>query len=130
MASTATGELAEGSRHDLRHGLSPDAPATEGYNDRAGEWGYVHSYEFASRVDGPGIRATLFLSGCLLRCQYCHNPDTWHLRDGRKLPAAGVIDRIAAFAPALRTMGGGITLSGGEPLLQAAFSYRLFAAAK
>ena len=84
----------------------------------------------ASRVDGPGIRATLFLSGCLLRCQYCHNPDTWHLRDGRKLPAAGVIDRIAAFAPALRTMGGGITLSGGEPLLQAAFSYRLFAAAK
>jgi pyruvate formate lyase activating enzyme len=130
MASTAAGELAEGSRHDLRHGLSPDAPATEGYDDRAGEWGYVHSYESASRVDGPGIRATLFLSGCLLRCQFCHNPDTWHLRDGRKVPAAGVIDRIAAFAPALRAMGGGLTLSGGEPLLQAAFSYRLFAAAK
>src|SRR4051794_39931310 len=119
MAAADAPALVEGSRYDLRHGLSPDAPPTEGYTDRAGEWGYIHSYESASRVDGPGIRATLFLSGCLLRCLYCHNPDTWHLRDGRKVPAAGVIERIAAFAPALRAMDGGLTLSGGEPLLQA-----------
>ena len=123
-------DVVVGSRHDLRHGQSPNAPATEGYSDRMGEWGYIHSFESASRVDGPGIRATLFLSGCLLRCQYCHNPDTWQLRDGRKVAAAAVIKRLGDFAPALRMMDGGLTLSGGEPLLQAAFSYRLFAAAK
>ena len=129
-AAGGGGELAEGSRHDLRRALSPDAPETEGYHDRAGEWGYVHSYESASRVDGPGIRATVFLSGCLLRCQYCHNPDTWHLRDGTKVSAAHAIRRLGDFAPALRMMGGGLTLSGGEPLVQVAFAHRLFVAAK
>ena len=123
-------ELAEGSRHDLRRGLSPDAPATEGYDGGEGQWGYIHSYESASRVDGPGIRTTVFLSGCLLRCRYCHNPDTWHLRDGTKVSAAAAIKRLGDFAPALRMMGGGLTLSGGEPLVQAGFAHRLFVAAK
>jgi pyruvate formate lyase activating enzyme len=130
MTSAADGKLPEGNRHELRRGGSPDAPATEGYEDHAGQWGYVHSYETASRVDGPGIRATLFLSGCLLRCQYCHNPDTWHLRDGHKIAAAAAIRRLGDFAPALRMMDGGLTLSGGEPLLQPAFAYRIFTAAK
>jgi len=66
----------------------------------------------------------------LLRCQYCHNPDTWQLRDGHKISAAAVIQRLGDFAPALRMMDGGLTLSGGEPLLQAAFAYRIFAGAK
>jgi pyruvate formate lyase activating enzyme len=72
----------------------------------------------------------LFVSGCLLRCAYCHNPDTWHLKDGTYVSAQHVLDRLASFAPALRTLDGGLTISGGEPLVQAAFTRRILAGAK
>ncbi len=90
----------------------------------------MHSYETGSRVDGPGIRITLFLSGCPLRCQYCHNPDTWKLKHGVRVTLERVVTRLGHFAPALRAMKGGLTISGGEPLVQAAFSRRILAAAK
>ena len=118
------------SRHDLRSDRSPDAPEVEGFADKIGAFGFVHSLETGSLVDGPGVRATLFLAGCLLRCQYCHNPDTWHLKHGTRVPIEGAIARLADFAPALRAMDGGLTLSGGEPLVQQGFSRRLFTAAK
>jgi len=118
------------SRHDLQRARSPDAPETAGYADEHGEVGYVHSLETGSTVDGPGVRATVFLAGCLLRCLYCHNPDTWHLKDGTRVPIADAIARLEAFAPALRALDGGLTLSGGEPLVQLGFSRRLFGAAK
>ncbi len=118
------------SRHDLRSDRTPDAPETEGFTDAVGAVGFVHSLETGSMVDGPGVRATLFLAGCLLRCQYCHNPDTWHLKHGTRIPIELAIARLTAFAPALIAMSGGLTLSGGEPLVQTAFSHRLFAAAK
>jgi pyruvate formate lyase activating enzyme len=70
------------------------------------------------------------MSGCLLRCLYCHNPDTWHLKDGTRIELARAVRRLGDFAPALRAMGGGLTISGGEPLVQAAFTRGLFAAAK
>ena len=72
----------QGSRYDLRVGRSPDAPDESDFRDDSGVFGYVHSYELSSRYDGPGVRMVLFTSGCLLRCTYCHNPDTWHLKDG------------------------------------------------
>ena len=90
----------------------------------------MHSYETGSTVDGPGIRAILFTSGCLLRCLYCQNPDTRKLKDGRKVPIERAIEVLASFAPALRAMDGGLTISGGEPLVQKAFCGRLFQAAK
>ncbi len=127
---TASAVLPEGSRHDLRHDLSPDAPEIENYSEGEGAFGYMHSYETGSRLDGPGIRATLFLSGCPLRCQYCHNPDTWRLKHGVHIPLERVVSRLGDFAPALRAMKGGLTLSGGEPLVQPAFSGRIFGAAK
>jgi pyruvate formate lyase activating enzyme len=123
-------EVPEGSRHDLRRDLTPDAPETEGYSDDDGAMGYVHSYETGSRLDGPGVRIALFVSGCPLRCQYCHNPDTWHLKHGVRVSADQVITRLEHFAPALRAMNGGLTISGGEVLVQIAFTYRILRAAR
>jgi pyruvate formate lyase activating enzyme len=124
-------ELGEvGSRYDLHRDRSPEAPDTAGFDGRAATWGWIHSYETGATVDGPGVRVMLFMSGCLLRCQYCHNPDTWHLKDGTQIELSHAIRRLHDFAPALRAMGGGITISGGEPLVQIGFTRGMFAAAK
>ena len=69
-------------------------------------------------------------SGCLLRCTYCHNPDTWHLKDGTYVSAQQVLDRLAGFASAIKALDGGLTISGGEPMVQLAFTKRIFAGAK
>ncbi|MGA7212365.1 MAG: pyruvate formate-lyase-activating protein [Pseudolabrys sp.] len=125
------GTLEAGSRYDLRVGLSPDAPDEGELKDEAqGTFGYVHSYETSSRYDGPGLRAVLFVSGCLLRCTYCHNPDTWHLKDGTYVSAQQVIDRLGQFASALRALDGGLTISGGEVMVQLAFTKRILAGAR
>ena len=128
---STVGSLEAGSRYDLRVGLSPDAPDEgEFVDDGKGAFGYVHSYETSSRYDGPGLRAVLFVSGCLLRCTYCHNPDTWHLKDGTYVSAQQVIDRLGQFASALRALDGGLTISGGEVMVQLAFTKRILAGAK
>jgi pyruvate formate lyase activating enzyme len=125
------GELEPGSRYDLHVGISPDAPDESALRDDAeGAFGYAHSYETSSRYDGPGLRVVLFVSGCLLRCTYCHNPDTWHLKDGTYVSAKDVIDRLAGFAPSLRVLDGGLTISGGEPMVQLAFTRRILTGAK
>jgi pyruvate formate lyase activating enzyme len=124
------GSLKAGSRHDLRIGHSPDAPDESDADEIDGAFGFVHSYETASRYDGPGLRVVLFVSGCLLRCSYCHNPDTWHLKDGTYISARQVLDRLASFAPALLSLDGGLTISGGEVMVQLAFTRRILAGAK
>ena len=124
------GRLEPGNRHDLHIGISPDAPDESAFSETDGAFGYVHSYETASRYDGPGLRVVLFVSGCLLRCAYCHNPDTWHLKDGSYVSAQDIQDRLAKFAKALRALDGGLTLSGGEPMVQLAFTRRILAGAK
>lgn len=125
-----TGTLEAGSRHDLRVGMSPDAPDEADLDDEKGAYGYAHSYETSSRYDGPGLRVVLFFSGCLLRCSYCHNPDTWHLKDGTYISAEQVLTRLAEFAPALKALDGGLTISGGEVMVQLAFARRILAGAK
>jgi pyruvate formate lyase activating enzyme len=130
IAAAAAADIPEGSRYDLRHDLSPEAPEIENYSEGDGAFGYAHSYETGSHLDGPGVRITLFLSGCTLRCQYCHNPDTWKLKHGMRVSLEQVVTRLGHFAPALRAMKGGLTISGGEPLVQAAFSRRILSAAK
>lgn len=124
------GMVQVGTRYDLRTGQAPDAPETEGFEGAEQTFGWVHSYETGSTVDGPGVRVMLFMSGCFLRCQYCHNPDTWKLKDGTRVELSHAIHRLRDFAPALRAMGGGLTISGGEPLVQVGFTKGLFAAAK
>jgi len=124
------GRIEAGSRYDLRVLGSPGAPDESELDEKDGAFGYVHSYETSSRYDGPGVRLVLFVSGCLLRCSYCHNPDTWHLKDGTHVSARHVIGRLEDFAPALRALNGGLTISGGEPMVQMAFTHRIFAMAK
>jgi pyruvate formate lyase activating enzyme len=83
--------------------------------------GYIHSYTTASAYDGPGLRTVLWTTGCNLRCQYCHNPDTWRLRGGRSAQVGEVVAELARYEPFMRATGGGVTISGGEPLLQTPF---------
>ena len=88
--------------------------------------GYVHSWEVGSTVDGPGLRFVVFLTGCLLRCQYCHNPDTWHKMNGRPATVSHVMHEIAKYAQVLKISGVGITISGGEPVVQYPFMMEIF----
>ncbi|RZL86597.1 MAG: pyruvate formate lyase-activating protein [Variovorax sp.] len=88
--------------------------------------GYVHSWEVGSTVDGPGIRFVAFLTGCFLRCQYCHNPDTWHKQNGRPVSVARAMQEIGKYAQVLKISRGGVTLSGGEPMVQKAFAMQIF----
>lgn len=83
--------------------------------------GFVHSYETTGTVDGPGIRFVLFLMGCKLRCLYCHNPDSWDLSAGKKVSVDEVMAQILPYAGFLRSCGGGVTISGGEPMVQQKF---------
>src|SRR5271169_3535951 len=124
------GTLEAGSRYDIHVGISPDAPDESQLQESDGAFGYCHSYETSSRYDGPGLRVVLFVSGCLLRCTYCHNPDTWHLKDGTYVSVDQVLRRIGDFAPSIQALGGGLTISGGEPMVQLAFTRRIFAGAK
>lgn len=77
----------------------------------------IHSIESFGTVDGPGVRYVIFVQGCPLRCQYCHNPDTWHKNKGKSVNIDDLIDDIEKYSGFLK--GGGVTVSGGEPLLKA-----------
>lgn len=91
--------------------------------------GFVLSHESAGAVDGPGLRHVVFLSGCQMRCQYCHNPESWQAGHGARVKAREVLSKIEGLAPFYRK-GGGLTLSGGEPLMQADFCHALAGGAK
>lgn len=87
--------------------------------------GRVHSVQSLGAVDGPGMRSVVFLQGCPLRCAYCHNPDTWEFSEGTRTEAGEVFSRLLRFAPYWKR-GGGVTVSGGEPLSQPEFVKALF----
>ncbi|MFF6995514.1 pyruvate formate-lyase-activating protein [Streptomyces sp. NPDC008313] len=84
--------------------------------------GRIHSWDLSTGVDGPGTRFVLFVNGCPLRCLYCANPDTWHMRDGRQVTVDEVMAEIDKYRPFISAAGGGVTITGGEPLLQPAFT--------
>ena len=91
--------------------------------------GYVHSVESFGSVDGPGVRYIVFMSGCAMRCQFCHNPDTWKMQDGTEYSAEEILNTAIRYK-AYWGDEGGITVSGGEPLLQIDFLIELFRQAK
>ncbi|WP_096087565.1 pyruvate formate-lyase-activating protein [Agaribacterium haliotis] len=88
--------------------------------------GRVHSFENCSALDGPGLRVTIFLQGCQFRCKYCHNRDSWDLNAGTLYSVAEVVEKVLPFASFLKSSNGGVTVSGGEALLQAEFLTLLF----
>lgn len=97
---------------------------------REGLIGSMHSWELVTAVDGPGTRMTVFMAGCPLRCLYCHNPDTLRMRDGQAVRVEELLTRLRRYTPVFTATGGGLTVSGGEPLMQPAFLSRLLAGAK
>ena len=88
--------------------------------------GYVHSIETFGTVDGPGIRFVVFMQGCPLKCMYCHNRDTWNTKSGNLTNIDDLICEIKRYIPYMKSSGGGVTVSGGEPLLQTQFVTTLF----
>ena len=92
--------------------------------------GLIHSVESCGTVDGPGIRFIVFLSGCSLRCQYCHNPDTSFKRRGKERTVEDVLEEISRYASFLKTAKGGVTISGGDPLFQPDFTRALLRGCK
>lgn len=86
--------------------------------------GYIHSTESFGTVDGPGIRYVVFLQGCPMRCKYCHNPDTWALNQGQQMETDEILAEYEKYRPYLKN--GGLTCTGGEPLMQMDFVTELF----
>ncbi|RCX18735.1 pyruvate formate lyase activating enzyme [Anaerobacterium chartisolvens] len=89
-------------------------------------YGRVHSFETFGTVDGPGIRFVVFMQGCPLRCLYCHNRDTWDPLGGKQYTVDEIIDQVSKYMNYIKASGGGITVTGGEPVLQADFVAELF----
>ncbi|HEY5515056.1 MAG TPA: pyruvate formate-lyase-activating protein [Pengzhenrongella sp.] len=127
--------LVGGSHHRASAGTAgldlSDADRSERFAQvRAGDLGSLHSWELVTAVDGPGTRMTTFLSGCPLRCLYCHNPDTMEMRRGDPVTADELLVRIGRYRKIFEVTGGGVTISGGEPLMQPAFVARILRGAK
>lgn len=88
--------------------------------------GRIHSLETFGTLDGPGIRFVLFMQGCALQCRYCHNPDTWDTSTGKQMSVEDVLNEIEPYLAYYQKNGGGLTVTGGEPTLQAGFVAQLF----
>lgn len=97
---------------------------------RTGVTGSIHSWDISTGVDGPGTRFVVFTSGCPLRCLYCHNPETWRMRDGHRTSVDDLMTEITKYRRFIEVSGGGVTVSGGEPLLQPAFTAEILHRAK
>jgi len=95
-----------------------------------GDMGFLHSFTTGSTVDGPGVRLVAWTAGCQFKCRYCHNPDTWKMINGMPVTLDHAVEELRKYRHGLKVMGGGFTLSGGEPLMQDRFAVRLFDAAQ
>lgn len=123
--------LEAASPFEMRVNLGEKVPETDVRTAlRTGDLGFLHSFTTGSAVDGPGLRLVAWTSACMFRCQYCHNPDTWTLKNGIPVPLARAIGEVQRYAAGLRAMHGGFTLSGGEPFMQDRFAARLLGAVK
>jgi len=134
MPENATSEqvpITAKSPFELRVNLGQNVPDADARAALAsGEMGFLHSFTTGSAVDGPGVRVVAWTAGCLFRCLYCHNPDTWTMRNGMPVTVERATEELRKYRSGLKTMGGGLTVSGGEPLMQHRFVLKLFKAAQ
>jgi pyruvate formate lyase activating enzyme len=115
------------SQYDLRTGMSEKLPEPDIKQAlETGDWGFVHSFTTGSAVDGPGVRVVAWLTGCQFRCAFCHNPDTWKMNNGMPISVKRAVEVVKQYKTALTTMKGGLTISGGEPLMQHKFVLKVF----
>jgi pyruvate formate lyase activating enzyme len=116
---------------ELRVNLGTDVPeATVRSALATGDMGFLHSFTTGATVDGPGVRVVAWTSGCMWRCLYCHNPDTWTMTNGMLVTVSRALEELRKYSAGLKVMSGGLTLSGGEPLMQHRFAAKLFSGAK
>ena len=116
---------------ELRVGLGKGVPETDVRSALAsGDMGFLHSFTTGSAVDGPGVRVVAWTTGCMWRCLYCHNPDTWALPNGIPVSVANATKELRKYRQGLKIMSGGLTISGGEPLLQHRFVTKIVDAAR
>jgi pyruvate formate lyase activating enzyme len=119
------------SPYELRVNLGANVPETDVRSALAtGDMGFLHSFTTGATVDGPGVRVVAWTTGCMWRCQYCHNPDTWTMSNGVPVTVAKATEELRKYRQGLKVMSGGLTISGGEPLMQHRFVVKLFAAAR
>jgi len=123
--------LEAASPFEMRVHLGEGVPETDVRTAlKTGDLGFLHSFTTGSAVDGPGIRLVAWTTACMFRCKFCHNPDTWTLKNGIPTTLESAVQEVRKYSNGLKAMGGGFTLSGGEPLMQDRFAARLFAAVK
>ena len=116
---------------ELRVALGKAVPETDVRAALAsGDIGFLHSFTTGATVDGPGVRVVAWTSGCMWRCRYCHNPDTWSMTNGLPVSLKAATDELRKYRHGLKVMNGGLTVSGGEPLMQHRFVVKLLAAAR
>ena len=119
------------SPYELRVNLGKDMSETDVRTALAtGDMGFLHSFTTGATVDGPGVRVVIWTSGCQFRCLYCHNPDTWTMTNGIPVSIRQATDELRKYRHGLKVMSGGLTVSGGEPLMQHRFVMKLMTAAR
>ena len=130
-AASSQTPLEARSPFELRVDLGTDVPETDFRAALAsGDVGFVHSFTTGSAVDGPGVRVVVWTAGCMWRCLYCHNPDTWTMSNGMPVTLEKAVEELRKYRHGLKVMAGGLTISGGEPLMQHRFAMKLARAAR
>ena len=123
--------LEAGSPYDLRIDQGKHVPESDVRKAlTSGDMGFLHSFTTGSAVDGPGVRVVAWTAGCMWRCRYCHNPDTWTMSHGIPVTLERATEELGKYRHDLKMMSGGFTLSGGEPLMQHRFAIKLLRAAR
>jgi pyruvate formate lyase activating enzyme len=131
MATIDHSAIEAASPFEMRVNLGTHVPETDVRTALAtGDMGFLHSFTTGSAVDGPGVRVVAWTTGCMWRCLYCHNPDTWTMTNGIPVTVTRAAEELRKYRSGLKIMSGGLTISGGEPLMQHRFVVKLFAAAK